>query len=103
MDLFAGRIPTSSRIGPRGTGAIRRVGNRAPILPPSADVVFVQFSDDCIRDATGVWLKSYVVDGIQYILSFADPTMTEERGHQSQLRTDDRTARWHGANWKAPD
>ena len=39
-------------------------------------MVFVQFSDDCIRDATGVWLKAYVVDGIHYILSFADPTVT---------------------------
>ena len=34
--------------------------------------------------------------GIQYILSFADPNKTEERGHQSQLRADDRTARRHG-------
>ena len=40
-------------------------------------MVFVQFADDCIRDATGVWLKAYVVDGIQYILSFADPNMTK--------------------------
>jgi len=39
--------------------------------------VFVQFSDDCIRDATGVWLKTYVVQGIQYILSFADPINTK--------------------------
>jgi len=39
--------------------------------------VFVQFSDNCINDATGVWLKAYVVDGIQYILSFADPAYTE--------------------------
>ena len=31
----------------------------------------------CIRDATGVWLKAYVFDGIQYILSFADPKKTE--------------------------
>ena len=39
--------------------------------------MFVQFSDECIRDATGVWLKAYVFDGIQYILSFADPKKTE--------------------------
>ena len=40
-------------------------------------MVFVQFSEDCIRDATGVWLKSYVVHGIYYILSFVDPTITK--------------------------
>ena len=40
-------------------------------------MVFVQFPDNCIRDATGVWLKAYVVDGIRYILSFADPTKTK--------------------------
>jgi hypothetical protein len=40
--------------------------------------VFVQFSEDCIRDATGVWLKDYVVEGIQYILSFADPDKTKK-------------------------
>ena len=39
-------------------------------------MVFVQFSDDCIRDATGVWLMAYVVDGIRYIMSFADPNKT---------------------------
>src|SRR5207245_6352387 len=41
------------------------------------DVVFVQFPDVCIRDSTGVWLKTYVVHGIQYILSFADPVETK--------------------------
>ena len=40
--------------------------------------MFVQFSEDCIRDATGVWLKDYVVEGIQYILSFADPNVTKK-------------------------
>ena len=40
-------------------------------------MVFVQFADDCIRDATGVWLKAYVLRGIRYILSFADPNKTE--------------------------
>jgi hypothetical protein len=43
----------------------------------SADLVFVQFSRDCISDATGVWLKDYVIHGINYILSFADPKNTE--------------------------
>ena len=40
-------------------------------------MVFVQFSEDYIRDATGVWLKDYVVEGIQYILSFAEPYVTK--------------------------
>src|ERR1700730_7358370 len=82
MDVFAGSIPTSSRIGPSG-------GDRRD--PPSwnagdpttddpacgADLVFVQFPDSGIRDASGVWLKAYVVDGIRYILSFADPVRTK--------------------------
>jgi hypothetical protein len=81
MDVFAGSIPTSSRIGPSG-------GDRRD--PPSwtagkpgtdpacgADLVFVQFPDSGIRDASGVWLKAYVVDGIRYILSFADPVKTK--------------------------
>jgi hypothetical protein len=81
MDVLAGRMPTSSRIALsppcKGQGD-----------PPSwqegsdpacaADLVFVQFSDECIRDATGIWLKAYVFDGIRYILSFADPASTEK-------------------------
>ena len=39
----------------------------------SADVVFVQFPEIGILDATGVWLKAYVLDGIQYILSLSGP------------------------------
>jgi hypothetical protein len=76
MDVFAGRVPTSSRIGPSPPGDRRDPPNwQAGTDPASAaDVVFVQFPDDCIRDATGVWLKAYVLDGIRYILSFADPT-----------------------------
>ena len=35
--------------------------------------MFVQFPEKCIDDATGVWLKAYVLDGIQYILSFCGP------------------------------
>jgi hypothetical protein len=75
-DIVAGAIPTSSRIGPTKPGHDHR-------NPPSwhvgtdpasrADVVFVQFPESGILDATGVWLKAYVLDGIQYILSFAGP------------------------------
>ena len=36
----------------------------------------MQFSEDNIRDATGVWLLTYAVQGIQYILSFAKPYVT---------------------------
>ena len=80
MDVLAGRVPTSARLGPSRPGDDRRD-------PPSwqkgndpasgADIVFVQFPDECIRDATGVWLKAYVFEGIQYILSFADPAKTK--------------------------
>ena len=98
MDVFAGRIPTSSRIGPCLRADRRDPPSWKPGTDPasSADVVFVQFPENSIRDATGVWLLDYVVQGIQYILSFAEPHVTEQRGHQPQLRTDDRTARWHG-------
>jgi hypothetical protein len=81
MDVLAGPVPTSARVGPSRPGEDRRD-------PPSwkvgtdpasqADLVFVQFSDECIRDATGVWLKAYVFDGIGYVLSFADPATIEK-------------------------
>ena len=73
MDVLAGRVPISARI------ARRDPPNWQPGLDPAAatDVVFVQFSEGCIRDATGVWLKSYVLDGIDYIMSFADPNITK--------------------------
>jgi hypothetical protein len=78
MDVLAGQIPTSSRIGPVPPGERRDPPSWALGTDPasSADVVFVQFSQDCIDDATGVWLKSFVVQGIQYILSYADPVKT---------------------------
>jgi len=83
MDILAGPVPTSSRIGPSKPGKDRRdppswtPGRPSTDPACDADVVFVQFSDDCIRDASGVWLKTYVVQGIQYILSFADPINTK--------------------------
>jgi hypothetical protein len=83
MDVLAGSVPTSSRIGPSKPGGDRRdppswaPGRPADDPACDADVVFVQFPENCIRDATGVWLKSYVLDGIRYILSFADPNYTE--------------------------
>jgi hypothetical protein len=83
MDVLAGRIPISSRIGPSRPGQDRRdppswaPGNSATDPACDADVVFVQFSDDCIRDSTGVWLKAYVLDGIRYILSFAEQNVTK--------------------------
>jgi hypothetical protein len=78
MDVLAGRVPPSSRIGPSPPGDRRDPPswNLSTDIPSDSDIVFVQFSDGCIRDATGVWLKAYVFHGIQYILSFADPTNT---------------------------
>ena len=81
MDVFAGRSPTSARVGPSNPGQDRRdPPSWKPATDPacSADLVFVQFRDACIRDATGVWLKAYVFQGIQYILSFAHPTKTKK-------------------------
>ena len=85
MDVIAGPIPTSSRVSPLKI-CPGNVGVLQPD-PPSwlpgsdpastADLVFVQFPDRCIRDATGVWLKAYVLDGIRYILTFASPGTTE--------------------------
>jgi len=78
MDVLAGRIPTSSRIGPSPPGDRRDPPSWQPgtDVAASAEVVFVQFSEDNIRDATGVWLLDYVVHGIQYVLSFATPNVT---------------------------
>jgi hypothetical protein len=39
-------------------------------------VVFVQFSDDNLRDASGVWLPGYALQAIQYVLSFAKLNVT---------------------------
>lgn len=81
MDLFAGRIPLSSRIGP-SPGDRRDPPSWTPgndeASKTTTDVVFVQFPTDCLRDATGVWLKAYVYDAILYILSHADE---EKKAH----------------------
>jgi hypothetical protein len=81
MDVVAGSIPTSSRIGPSRLGQDRRdPPSFAAATDPasSAELVFVQFPEAGIRDGTGVWLKTYVVHGIQYILSFAEPNRTKK-------------------------
>jgi hypothetical protein len=77
MDVLVGRIPTSSRIGPPADRRDPPSWKPGVDNATDADVVFVQFSDECIRDATGVWLKDYVVEGIKYILSFAKPGVTK--------------------------
>ena len=86
MDVLAGRLPLSSRIGPSKPGYDRRDPPSwlpaDPATDPACgiktDLVFVQFARKCIRDATGVWLLAYVEQGIQYILSFAEPHRTEK-------------------------
>lgn len=84
MDLIAGRVPTSSRIGPTRLNQDHRdppswkAGDPATDPACDADVVFVQFPESCIRDATGVWLQAYVVRGIRYIMSCADPHSTKD-------------------------
>ncbi len=78
MDVFAGRIPPSSRVGPPGDRRDPPSWKLGADAAAGADVVFVQFSEACIRDATGVWLKCYVVEGIKYILSYAEPGVTRK-------------------------
>lgn len=80
MDILAGIVPTASRVGPTDPGTDPRdlpSWQSGTDPASSADIVFVQFSEDCIKDATGVWLKAYVFDGILYILSHVDPEHTE--------------------------
>ncbi|WP_114944945.1 hypothetical protein [Microvirga calopogonii] len=79
MDVLAGRVPTSSRVGHPAPGDRRDPPTWKPGTDRAsrADVVFVQFPEEGIRDATGVWLKAYVLDGIRYILTFADPKKIE--------------------------
>ena len=77
MDVFAGRIPTSSRIGPfRGDRRDPPSWSWAPTRPATTAPTWCSCSSptQCLRDATGVWLKSYVRDAILYILSHADST-----------------------------
>ena len=81
LDVVAGIIPTSSRIGPSRPGQDRRdPPSFADATDPAsrADLVFVQFPKDGIRDGTGVWLKTYVEEGIQYIMTFAEPNRTKK-------------------------
>jgi hypothetical protein len=79
MDVLAGTTPMSSRLGPVPAGDRRDPPSWKPGTDgaSSAEVVFVQFSDDNIRDATGVWLPVYALQGIQYILSFAKLNVTK--------------------------
>ena len=90
MDVFAGRVSPASRIDqdPENPPKFRPASDDAG----ATDIVFVQFPENCIRDATGVWLKAYVVDGIRYILSWADPNLSRHRNHQCQLRAHHRPA-----------
>lgn len=78
MDVFAGRFPTSSRVGPSHDRRDPPSWKAGTDPACSADLVFVQFPEAGIRNSTGVWLKAYVLDGIRYILSFANPQKTKQ-------------------------
>nr|WP_166475289.1 hypothetical protein [Bradyrhizobium symbiodeficiens]QIP00937.1 hypothetical protein HAU86_14500 [Bradyrhizobium symbiodeficiens] len=71
MDVLAGRIPLSARIA-RGDPPSWQPEDPRTDPACEADIVFVQFPESCLRDATGVWLKGYVADAIDYIMSFVD-------------------------------
>lgn len=77
MDVLAGRLPPSSRVGDppdyRDPPSFQPGNDTAC----TTDTVFVQFPEEGIRDATGVWLKAYVIHAISYILSFAHPQRTK--------------------------
>lgn len=76
MDLFAGRIPLSSRISmdPR----------KPPSFEPSSDVagrtdiVFVQIPRSAIDDASGLWLDDHVTQGLRYLISCLDLKKTKK-------------------------
>jgi hypothetical protein len=78
MDVLAGTIPLSSRLGPFPPGDRRDPPSWKPgtDAASTAEVVFVQFSDDNLRDASGVWLPGYALQAIQYVLSFAKLNVT---------------------------
>jgi hypothetical protein len=78
MDVLAGALPPSSRVGPPPDYLDPPSFTAVSETASSTDLVFVQFPEEGIRDATGVWLKTYVVDAINYILSFADPQYTKD-------------------------
>lgn len=77
-DVFAGALPPSSRIGPAPDYCDPPSFEGYNETANSTDLVFVQFPEEGLRDATGVWLKTYVVDAINYILSFAHPQHTKQ-------------------------
>ena len=77
MDVFTGALQPSSRVGPPPAYLDPPSFKAVSETASSTDLVFVQFPEEGIRDATGVWLKTYVLDAINYILSFADPQYTK--------------------------
>jgi len=79
MDVLAGKLPPSSRLGPFPPGDRRDPPSWKPVTDTASDaeLVFVQFSDENLRDASGVWLPAYAVAAIQYVLSFAKPNVTQ--------------------------
>ena len=98
MDVLAGQIPISSRIGPSKPGDRRD--------PPSWDVgtdpasrrrrgvraVFGRLHPRRDRRmAQGLCRRRHPVHPV-----ICRPDVHQERHHQSQLRTNHRTARWHG-------
>jgi hypothetical protein len=90
MDVLVGKIPPSSRIGPTRSNTDHRdppSWTPATDAASQADVVFVQFPKSGILDASGIWLKAYVIAGIEYILSFAGPQTQNVIRHQHDMAT----------------
>jgi hypothetical protein len=74
MDLMAGQVPLSSRVAPADQAP--PTWANATDAASQADIVFVQIPEAGVRDATGSWLEDSILEGIEYIVSCADPAIT---------------------------
>lgn len=65
------RPATDATVGARGA-SVDRSGTAAKTRATSADVVFVQMPRAELRDPSGMWLGASVLDGLRYILGWAN-------------------------------
>jgi hypothetical protein len=79
MDVFAGRIPPSSRLSFDPTSPPSFALAPAPDVAgqDATDIIFVQLPRAAVDDPSGQWLATQVTDALYYILSCVDPTETD--------------------------
>ena len=71
-------LPPSSRVGSHlYYPAIRQASRPATTSRATPTWYSCNSPTEGFADATGVWLKAYVIDAIGYILTFADPNKTD--------------------------